>query len=995
MRILKIVLIAIGLLAEIQAGLAQEKIFANYFDVPLQSPKGTEVTGRLHLERNKDALTNPIPRTYQFEIVSQEGDLFRLDTKFDTNGRIMGVLSTTKNIDAKEEKEYKLTIALKDGSKELGRVSVIVKLVNSTLWNTLHSRYKDITVETPRMYGRIKLSDKKVANYIIELEEHQGRFLGFDSYTKHPTAYKNRGYFDRYQNKVIGLIEHDWEAISHKIGGLGYAYATSAKYGPTGDKEERHRLKNALYSAILAYTYSVPIEGTDIEIDGKPIGTYTGDGFSNLNKADLIGLQVATHQWVIYDALITPSVQLMPDLLKDIKEGNKKAEEVYYALVRFFQCASAEIEKRRAIDEPTERWGELRDTLHTSGAWTDANLGHRSRLLLALPIIWADYNRPMSYVQYWYSGFYTDMPKGFSFSPGWSPHGVMPDVSRWMTKYITPSYRYRQSGFQPDGTISHHISNGTDAAMVAYGFEWLTDCIIGFNQLKDTDFQLDDNYYQFPADRLEKVYPKMIYKGRFDFLVAGRSYLNDLEQFVSKSYLQSIHKLQKATGKNTQIANLKELKTLHKNIKNKTHEYSGSEAYWVNEFLVHRRGENEKPFYISLKLKSERTVGAEDFDKVRKSWYAGYGILPLKIRGDEYSHDVLSNLDWHMLPGLTEELRTDSLPAIGGSQASKPGKNLIAGVTADGTNGLGIYHHLPAEAYSSATAYKSYHFINNKIISIGTGISRLREGQEKQIVTTIDQSSFLSKLTIHSNGRTEIINPNESVDRVYSIHSPTWLHTGEKGYIIYPIGKLELLVKTGATINVTDRRIATSTPNFAIAINHGTDPSKDSDKYYYQLVPNVTAEEMPEMMEKNRKDVIYQYKDKLAHGIYSKEDKTWEIAFFGPSSITLEELAIEAEDASLFLLTDKCNTWQLTVSNPQPSADKKQLTFDISLPLKEGKYPYNLGGIYPRAGEFATVEKKGRGSRIVVELPDARDDKFYDYKHELYNAAPITINIEK
>ena len=31
---------------------AQEKVFAAYFDIPTNSPAGTEVTGRIHLERN-------------------------------------------------------------------------------------------------------------------------------------------------------------------------------------------------------------------------------------------------------------------------------------------------------------------------------------------------------------------------------------------------------------------------------------------------------------------------------------------------------------------------------------------------------------------------------------------------------------------------------------------------------------------------------------------------------------------------------------------------------------------------------------------------------------------------------------------------------------------------------------------------------------------------------------------------------------------------------
>ncbi len=40
---------------------AQEKVFAQYFDIPVNSPEGTEVIGRIHLERNKDVLTHPIP----------------------------------------------------------------------------------------------------------------------------------------------------------------------------------------------------------------------------------------------------------------------------------------------------------------------------------------------------------------------------------------------------------------------------------------------------------------------------------------------------------------------------------------------------------------------------------------------------------------------------------------------------------------------------------------------------------------------------------------------------------------------------------------------------------------------------------------------------------------------------------------------------------------------------------------------------------------------
>lgn len=58
---------------------AHEKVLASYFDILVDSPEGTEVTGRIHLERNKDVHTMPVPEGYHFEILRQpEEALFRI-----------------------------------------------------------------------------------------------------------------------------------------------------------------------------------------------------------------------------------------------------------------------------------------------------------------------------------------------------------------------------------------------------------------------------------------------------------------------------------------------------------------------------------------------------------------------------------------------------------------------------------------------------------------------------------------------------------------------------------------------------------------------------------------------------------------------------------------------------------------------------------------------------------------------------------------------------
>lgn len=766
----------------------QEKVFAGYFDIPTNSPEKTEVIGRIHLERNKDVLTNPIPAGYHFEILTQTNGLFNLETRYDLSKRIMGVLTVAKGKNTGSmPANHCLTIALKDGDKQLKKFNITVKVVKKTLWSLFYERYTPGTLNNQRLYGRIKYSDDEVAAKIDELKNNDWKFVGLEKcYQGRPQDYVFK--IDPANDHApSGTIEYDWAKVVNQIGGLGYSYATSKVYGPKGNPEKRKELRETLYQAILTYTNSVPVEGNDIMIDGKPIGNCTGDGFSMLQAHKMAGMQTPTHQWALTDPLVVPVLHLMPELLAGMKKQDKICMELHNSLIRYLQIFFAEIKSRRAIDNPEGRWRELQDTIYSSGAWADANLGHRSRTMLALPIIWADYNRPLTYVQYWYSDFYHDKPfKDFSFSPGWSPHGVVADVSRWMTKYNIVAHKYIQSGFQPDGSVSHHTDKGTDMVMVAYGFEWLTDCNSGYEYFKDTDFKIDDQYYQFQLDRLLNIYPKLFYKQRMDFLVAGRSFLDDMHKFVIKTYSKAVKSMLNARSKSTKLKDEERLTDICQQLQNNTYEYSGTDAYWVQEYIVHRRGENETPFYTSLKLKSERTVGAEDFKKdVRRSWHMGYGILQVKTKGDEYSDRVLCNFDWHALPGLTEEWRTDPMP-LGHAQASLPGLNKISGVLADGKTGMGIYHHLPQETYSSATAFKSYHFIEDKIISLGSNVSRLRPGQGKEIVTFIDQSALNSPLTWYTDGEIQTIVPEQSVDIAKEIKDVCWLHQGNKGYVILP-----------------------------------------------------------------------------------------------------------------------------------------------------------------------------------------------------------------
>lgn len=972
---------------------AQERIFANYFDIPTSSPANSEVIGAIHLERNKDAFTSPIPSDYRFEIVDQSDDIFRIETRFEDNGRIKGVFILNKKSDSRE-RDVNLEIALKSNDKVLNRFDVTIKIVDKSLWSTLFDRYIGITTSNSRLWGRKKPKDNKVLALIEEIEEGDGRLSGYKCYDLTPKDFASY-ITEKTPAKYKGPLESEWISISSKIGGLGYAYATSDMFS-SSNPENRQRLKHAIYSSLLEYVKCVPIEGRDVLIDGKAIGENTGDGFILLSEHRLLSHQVATHQWNLSDPIITPCIQIMPELLADAKSGDPIAQELHQALIRYFQLPFSVVESRRAIDDPQQRWGEIQDLNYSSGAWSDANLGHRSRTMLALPIIWADYNRPITYVQYWYSDFYKNTPtEDFSFSPSWSPNGVIADIGYWLTKYNIPAHKYAQSGFQPDGTVSHHIGHGTDAAMVAYGFEWLTDGLYGTNMFKDTDFEIDPIYSQFVLDRLLNVYPKLFYRGRMDFLVSGRSYLSDQSKFVKSVYLRDVAYLIESKSKDVKLKNEDQLLNIASQIKKGTYEASCTEAFWVAEFLVHRKSVDDKSFYASLKLKSQRTVGIEDFSDIRKSWHGGSGILQFKVRGDEYDDKTLKNMDWHMLPGLTEEWRTDPLPAEGGSQASLPGNNSVAGVLSDGDNGMGIYHHSPQETYSSTSALKSYYFVGDRVLALGSDISRIREGQQQEIATCIDQSYFTSALTYSTAGDEKSIDHNQSVDITVKIDKPSWVHIGDKGYVIYPQVQSELHIKTGDKINITDRAISSDTPNFILALMHGVNPQEgERNSYCYFMIPNVTKGDMPEIVEQLERDVEFNTAQDSIHATYFAKDSIYQFAFFKKGEAQINNHKVASDDAAMIMVKETKYGWKLSVGNPAPDHNNKtELTFTTTLPLTEGGYSYSVGGVYPQKGESVTITNEGTHRKVVVELPDSRDEVAYNYQTELYNGTPIVIEI--
>tara|TARA_R110001592_G_scaffold363328_1_gene684165 strand:+ start:38802 stop:42056 length:3255 start_codon:yes stop_codon:yes gene_type:complete len=969
---------------------AQEVLFANYFDIEINQQAGVEITGKVNLKRNKDVDKNPIPNTYKFYLDSGATDIFTIENQFDHKGRLFGVLKVAPGKNTGNVGDYNLTVVLKDGVTVKSSKDIIVHVVDKRLWTQLYEHYTPITISESRLYGRTKFSESKLESYIIELENSNGRFSDFSFYTSHPSTFSS------------GKLEKEYQDVSELIGGLGYAYAKSSTYGiSSGNAINQNRLKRVIYKALIQYMSNVPIYGDDLQVNGNPIGTELGDGISKMNEHGYLSHSFLTHQWRAIDALGAPLLYVWPELLKDIKESDTEAQNVFNSVMRFHQSFFSIVSSLRVIDDDNGKWKNISNLNYSEGAWADANLGHRMRTLMTMPILWTDYNRPITYVPYWYDDYYDNTSlQGKTFAHNWSPNGVLTDLKHWFGRMSTPTHFFNQAGFHPDGTVTHHKSdNASDVALVAYGFEWMTSNTEAAKYYKNTPFEMNDEGLQFVSDRINYSYRRLIYKKSIDFLVTGRSFFSDLSNFGSKDIKNTIDNLIEAKNSSTIISNESELLSLKSNLINGTHTHTETTSFWNADYLMHRKESANDNYYFSVKNKSVRTSGAEDFDKIRKSWHAGSGPFLLRVTGDEYNQKVLQNFDWHVVPGVTEEWRTDAMPT-GRASASLPGGNNFSGILADETYGISGYHHKPIDDYTAAEALKSYHLIGNYGTALGSNIKRKSSSSGTDvIVTTIDQSKQLDAITYTINGVTKTVENGTSVNLVEPLTGPTWVHHQNKGYLIFPKPNQNLLIKTGSQINITATDLGISKSiNYILALDHGVNPNTNSkDGYNYVMVANVTLQEMPTVLASYSANVKSYISDGNYHALTNADELLEQAVFFKASRADFEnEKWIEVDKPAMVMIKELEDNVRLTIVNPLHDLNTSEITVKISKVLKEGTYTYRLPGIYPIDGESAKVTTNGATtSTVVISLPSAGDGVLYNYQEQMYAGAPIILMLEK
>ena len=982
-----------------------EKIFSDYFDITSGTPAGSEAIGKINLARNRNASAAPIPDDYSFDIIEDDsGGLFELRNERDGSGRLFGVFSVADGRTA-QAGDYALRVELRRGADVLARFSAPIAVAERTQWAVYHERVVDFVSRTSRLTGGQNYTDAQVADMIAELEAANGAFDGLDFYAAATDP-------DRASIGTDALSD-ELEDAANRIGGLGKAYLRSSTYGPSGLDADRDRLRNAIYLALVAYVDHFPL-----------------DDFANTGTVDY---DHRTHQWLFSDPLSGAGTLIYADLLADIDDGVERARDARARLVRFLQSVTFDLPEGWRMPEHQRYYlpGRL---AQSNGAWADANRHHRLRSWVTMPVIWRDYNRPLTELPWWY-GDYEPFASGLtSILPEWQPSGSFADLKVWLETNARFAGRYGQSGLLSDGTISHHVGRRQDIALWAYGLPWMAGTPFdAVALLADTRWSIANAPYDRSADFLLYAYPRVIYKDGIDFQAVGRSHYDaDTRDFGSVALARGIDNVLEARSADTVISRAMELTDLRTGMVEKTHEASGNTAFWANDYMVHRRGGEvgEPPYYMSVKMQSARTRGAESVGQ-SNGIHNGSGVLLVKVDGEEYN-DSRFRWDWHALPGVTEELRTDPTPRQSDSNRFNP--NHFAGTASNGQYGLAAFRYASDDPYTSATANKGYFFVRDYALALGNDVRRVRntDGSDgESIVTTVDQAAWDTALTYRLHGAVAdtLVMNGTTVDTSLELTGPSWFHQDRIGYVVladvivlangdlFADRIVNVLLRAGDAVIDSDPGDTDDGHVFHIAIDHGRAPDGTGaqGQYAYVVVPNVAAADMPGVMTdlRNNQETI---NTGVVQGLRYADGalNLVQLAFYSPGTAFFADgLTVTVDKPALVQLQAMGSGWNVTVQDPTHHADgvaiadsgifehillpdANRIVVEINRSLTPGVYMYDTQGPGGRfvAGQTVEVTVNGNGtSRMTVNLPDRLNAFDYDYREEFHAGMPAVVEV--
>jgi len=1041
-RVRSLVILLASCVVVSSAATTQEEVFASRFDIVAGAREGAVVHGRLNPRANRNPsavagwefkLDN---NTSPFELVNGTGVR-------DGRGRLFGALRVRAGTAVGPAgTAYDLTASLVESAppgRTIRAVSFqVLSVAERTELDVVGPRVLAMARSYGRMWGGKRLKGADLEARLAFVEDNAGRLPGGgDLYA-----------WSADQKRTEDGLKDLWVGALEELGGLGYAIAG---LGGALDNATRARTKAAIYAATAALADAVPVDVADMYSAEAYLNladsfkAQRGEGFATHPK---LSFGDRTHQWDFAEQIGLACAEVAPEAAAEALQGDSAAIGFFDGMTRLVSDVMfALTTKRRKLGDASGRWADLLDFSTSNGVWSDANLGHRGKTFAVLAWALQDYNRPITYVPYWYDDYDFDslakkdslpIPHNFSLvrSLG-SVSGAPSDVVAILAGSFVRPFRIKSSGYLPDGFISHHADKGNDAALNAYGFAWLETNVKVASIVRGTvrGDSLPDAWFQTAAQYLTYTYSKVCFRGHLDFAFVGRSYSSDrLHAFWDASIVPVAATLASDFSARLPGPLLGRVTAVRDAAAGPSPNPAGNTAFWVSNAMVHRAAAG---WYMSVRMRSRRAHGNENFDKINKCWHCGSGFLQARVHGDEYDQ-IRARMDWRALPGVTEEWRRDAMPETKGDMEGAGG-NTFAAVASDGELGVAAFENSQHEAetmsYAAAASSNGYFFQSFGAVALGAGVRRVGagEGAGRSIVTTLDQARWRGNITLQvgAAGAREVIafDVASGCSRTVSIAAGevAWLHQGSVGYVVKApaVAGVSLELRCAGDVDASDPEMRDdaewgedrrwdagsefygSDVVFIAALHHGPNPANAT--YQYAVLPGTTAaadaaRQAFALFLPDATNVVRNDQGAQAVVVTGGADgPVVQAAMFEAGAMTLPlggalgTVLLEASGPCVIQARPKAAHWVFSVA--QGDADGSVAYLDVSLNvtgvLTPGSYAYELPGIDTGIAAVDDVQVSESGGRTLLRfgLPHDADAAAYGNRAELFYGAPVTLQV--
>ncbi|MEI6751978.1 MAG: glycoside hydrolase family 88 protein [Paludibacter sp.] len=347
----------------------------------------------------------------------------------------------------------------------------------------------------------------------------------------------------------------------------------------------------------------------------------------------------------------------------------------------------------------------------------------------------------------------------------------------------------------------------------------------------------------------------------------------------------------------------------------------GNKMFYMSDFMTHSRTN----YYSSVRMSSNRTLNTEVCNgQNRLGHHLGEGTNYIIVRGNEYEN-IFPVWDWTKVPGTTvnsssldnstldELVDSGWFPSINPEEegfgrnklrVSRLGRTTFVGGVSDGLSGIACMEL----KVLTLNAKKSWFFMGNKIICLGSGITDKNSGE---VNTTLNQCLLNGSVKVVDEYGTE----KKMNTGIHHLSGAKMIYHDSIAYLFPFSQKINCSNQTQEgnwnKIDVNQSNSIVKADVFSLSINHGNHPENSS--YGYIIIPGIDYHQAYQNMQNGGVSILSN--TELLQAVEDKITGTLGVIFYKAGMLEVQSgHKIMVSQPCVLMISEK--TKQIAVASP-------------------------------------------------------------------------------